>query len=112
MDPASPKALGVLAPVQLVVTHRGRYEATVELHDLHPVTFEVAALPLEVRIAHGVSRYEYEVRPTRRGDADFGRIDCLIRSPLGLCTGLSKLQRHRPLCIARNRGPAGRNWCA
>ena len=77
-------ALGVRAPVTLAVTNRGRFEPSALLHDVHPIEFSDDALPLKVRLTHGVSRYQYHVRPKRRGDAHFRRVDCLLHSPLGL----------------------------
>jgi len=77
-------ALGVRAPVTLAVTNHGRFEPRALLHDVHPLEFADDALPLKVRLAHGISRYQYPIRPNRRGDAHFGRVDCLLHSPLGL----------------------------
>lgn len=77
-------SLGVRSLVGLEVTSHSRFQAYALLHDVHPVNFKAPELPLAIRLTHGVSRYEYGVRPTTRGDAHFDRLHCLMRSPLGL----------------------------
>ncbi|MEM7404213.1 MAG: DUF58 domain-containing protein [Pseudomonadota bacterium] len=77
-------SLGVRAQVGLEIESRGQYRPLARLHDLYPAEFDAPELPLELRIDYGISRYEYGLRPTSRGDAHFPGIDLLLRSPFGL----------------------------
>jgi uncharacterized protein (DUF58 family) len=77
-------SLGVRATVTLEIENRGRFQPRALIHDIHPIDFAAPRLPLQIRITHGTSRYDYDVRPQARGDAHFGQVHCVLRSPLGL----------------------------
>jgi uncharacterized protein (DUF58 family) len=76
-------SLGVLSAVTLEVENRGMYRPRAQIVDVYPSAFEAQGLPLEMRFEPGVSTYQYQLRATERGDAEFGKTHCLLRSPLG-----------------------------
>tara|TARA_B100000676_G_scaffold312771_1_gene388834 strand:- start:2232 stop:3551 length:1320 start_codon:yes stop_codon:yes gene_type:complete len=101
-------SLGVLSPVKLEIESRGMYRPRARIVDVYPTSFEARGLPLEMRFEPGVSTYQYHLRATERGNAEFGPTHCLLRSPLGfwwrkLAAGDSSVVRVYPNFSAVSR---------
>lgn len=85
--------LGVYTPVRLRLTNRASREVEVEVFDVPPVHSETEGLPWRLKVpARGWVELEYRLRPTRRGDHQFGAADLLLHQRGGLW---------------RRRGPSG-----
>ena len=81
-DAAPSFPLGVFSPVRLRLINPGRRPVDVEVHDTHPPYAETEGLPRRLTLpARGWGRLEYRLRPTQRGDHDFGAVDLLLRMP-------------------------------
>jgi uncharacterized protein (DUF58 family) len=77
--------LGAWTRVRLRLANPGKRPAPVEVFDHHPAEAEAQGLPRALVLpAGGWAEVEYQLRPRRRGDAAFGPIETLLRSPLGL----------------------------
>jgi uncharacterized protein (DUF58 family) len=84
-DAPSSFPLGVFTPVRLRLTNPGPRPVDIEVFDLHPPFAETEGLPQRLKLpARGWARIEYRLRPTRRGDQDFGAVDLLLRRPADL----------------------------
>lgn len=72
--------LGVHTPVRLRLSNPSRIEVDVEVFDVPPLHSETEGLPWRATIpGRGWVELEYRLRPTRRGDHQFGRTDLLLR---------------------------------
>jgi uncharacterized protein (DUF58 family) len=72
--------LGVFTPVRLRLSNLGPRPLDVEVFDLHPPHAETEGLPWRATLpVKGWARLEYRLRPTRRGDHDFGAAEVLLR---------------------------------
>jgi len=77
--------LGVFTSVRLRLANPGPRPVDIEVFDLHPAFAETEGLPQRLKLpARGWARIEYRLRPTRRGDQDFGAVDLLLRRPADL----------------------------
>lgn len=77
--------LGVTTRVTLRVASPRRRFKRLKLFDHAPDSAELVGLPATVEVPRGgFVEIEYELRPRRRGDAAFGRVQLSIRSPWGL----------------------------
>ncbi len=77
--------LGVWSEVALQIVNREGRDLRLTVHDHHPLEFEAADLPRSVSLpAERRIRIPYRVRPNRRGDAVFPRVDLVVTSPMGL----------------------------
>ena len=57
-----------------------RREVDVEIFDVPPVHSETEGLPWHLKVpARGWVELEYRLRPTQRGDHEFGKADLLLR---------------------------------
>ncbi len=73
------------SPVRLDIRNNGPREVQVQVTDELPERCYCADLPQIMRLRpHEAAEVCYNMVPTRRGDASFGRVVCLLRSPLGL----------------------------
>jgi uncharacterized protein (DUF58 family) len=72
--------LGVFTPVRLRLSNPGPHPLDVEVFDVHPPHAETEGLPWRATLpAKGWARLEYRLRPTRRGDHEFGAAEILLR---------------------------------
>jgi uncharacterized protein (DUF58 family) len=79
-DAATSLPLGVFTPVRLRLSNPGARPLDVEVFDRHPPHAEAEGLPWRVTLpARGWARLEYRLRPTRRGDQEYGAVDLLLR---------------------------------
>jgi uncharacterized protein (DUF58 family) len=77
--------LGVGHDIALRLAHDGGRALSVAIHDHTPAHCEVTGLPQVVAIpAKGWAEIRYRVKPVQRGDAQFGRTELRIDSPLRL----------------------------
>ena len=84
-DAPSSFPLGVFTPVRLRLANPGPRPVDIEVFDLHPAFAEIEGLPQRLTLpARGWARIEYRLRPTRRGDQDFGAVELLLRRPADL----------------------------
>jgi uncharacterized protein (DUF58 family) len=82
--PAS-AALDVPVEVQLRLSNRGAARLRCEVFDSHPPEGVVEALPQLVSVpARGWAQIRYRLRPTRRGDLQFGPVELRLDAPLRL----------------------------
>jgi uncharacterized protein (DUF58 family) len=80
---ASSLPLGVWSPVRLLVTNRGAARADLRVYDHAPPTMDQRALPMAVALAPGEhAEIVYRVNARERGEAEFGRAELVVRSPL------------------------------
>lgn len=80
-----PDAWPVGVEREVVLRIEGPRAQRVDVHDLHPSGWQAQGLPRHVRLVPGtVSRLDYRLRPTQRGDAMFEGVHLRLRSPLGL----------------------------
>lgn len=80
-DALSSFPLGVFTPVRLRLANPGPRPMNLEVFDLHPPFAETEGLPQRLTLpARGWARIEYRLRPTRRGDHEFGAVDILLRT--------------------------------
>jgi len=71
--------------VELTVHNQGDRMCGMDLFDLHPGDFESQGLPVSLRVQPGRhARFDYRVRPGRRGDSRFSGCHLQLDSPLGL----------------------------
>lgn len=78
-------ALGTWTPVRLALTHDGDRPLALEIFDHYPETADLQGQPAALELAPGKSvDVEYRIRPRRRGEVDFGRVEVLVASPAGL----------------------------
>jgi len=78
-------ALGVRSEVQLRVANPAAARLRLDVHDHHPASFEADGLPRRLELERGQwAELAYQVRPVARGEAQFGRAELRLRSPLGL----------------------------
>lgn len=84
--------VGSWTVVRLVVHNTGARAYRLAIFDHYPVYADVEGLPLRVAVRPGeFAQLVYRVRPTRRGDADFGVVEVQVRSRLGLWIRRKKL---------------------
>ena len=70
--------------VRISVSNRTSRPLRFEVHDEAPHDCNVVGMPRTLRLAAGESaELTYSLTATRRGDARFGRVICLLRSPFG-----------------------------
>lgn len=80
LPPALPVASWSL--VRLDVSWAGPGQLAAELFDHHPAASEVDGLPMVIRLHPGSkTSLSYRLRPLSRGEAKFGTIEILMRSP-------------------------------
>jgi uncharacterized protein (DUF58 family) len=73
--------LGVFSSVRLRLVNPGRRPLDVEVFDNHPPHAETEGLPQRLTLPpRGWGRLEYRLRPTRRGDHEFGTLDVLLHT--------------------------------
>lgn len=78
-------ALGEWHDVALRVTNTGTRHVTIELHDGHPASCEVAHLPVTMSLPPGRwLQHAYRCRPTLRGDIEFAPHHVHVLGPTGL----------------------------
>lgn len=78
-------SLNRTARVALDIEHGFDRRLVARVHDHHPEDVACADMPLTVPLQPNErSVVDYHVRPTRRGDLEFGATEFLLPSPLGL----------------------------
>ena len=83
--PPATLALGVWRRIRLRIRNHANRSRAVDVFDHHPPECEVRGLPQAVTLAaRGWAELEYDVKPVRRGDVEFGRVELRVRSALGL----------------------------
>lgn len=87
------------ARVELCIDHGFTRRIVVQLYDQHPEDVACADMPIRVPLhPNEASIVDYHVRPTRRGNLQFGMTELLHPSPLGLWE-----RRHRTGDVTRIR---------
>jgi uncharacterized protein (DUF58 family) len=77
--------LGVEHEVGLRFANGSGAPLACEVHDHYPATAEARGMPQPVTVpAHGWAEVRYGVRPVKRGELVFGRIEARLRSRAGL----------------------------
>ena len=77
-------ALGVRSEVRLRVANPAAGRMRIDVHDHYPPSFEADGLPRRVELERGQwTDLAYQVRPVARGEAQFGRAELRLQSPLG-----------------------------
>lgn len=72
-------------PLAVTVASRYRFPVSVTVVDELPPQLQVRDASFTLTVPPGEERtVRYEVRPTRRGEYDFGVVNAFVRSPLGL----------------------------
>jgi len=95
--------LGVFSPVGLRLSNPGTRPLDVEVFDVHPPQAENEGLPWRVTLpARGWARLEYRLRPTRRGNHEFGAADLLIREPGDLWRRRLRVGSAQPVRVVPN----------
>lgn len=99
--------LGVWTRVAIELTNHGERPLRASAFDHYPATADLEGLPVAVAMpARGWARFEYRLRPRRRGDARFEPLELLTRSRLSLwerrfrvgeATAIRVLPNFRPL---------------
>jgi uncharacterized protein (DUF58 family) len=83
VSPALP--VGVAARVTVSLANRGGPAAQLRVFDHTPAGFASSGVPRDLRVAPGErASFAYELRPLARGKRRFGRMELVLRSPLGL----------------------------
>ena len=78
-------ALGIAIDVPIRLASRAALPLACEVHDHHPAQCTVEAQPQAVRLpARGWTELVYRLRPTSRGNLEFGGIELRVSSPLRL----------------------------
>jgi uncharacterized protein (DUF58 family) len=74
-------ALGVRQRVTLDLVNHGARRLSLWVTDMPPAQLQMEGLPLRLDLEPGDSaRVRYQVKPLRRGPAEFGRVCCRVRS--------------------------------
>jgi uncharacterized protein (DUF58 family) len=95
--------VGVWSCIGLGFKNLGSSALTIVAHDHHPEHCETSALPLRVILPPGKRlSTSYRIRPNRKGDMEFGDIDLLILSPLGLWWKKACFKRGEPVKVLPN----------
>ncbi|MFN8010177.1 MAG: DUF58 domain-containing protein [Holophagaceae bacterium] len=77
--------LGAWSEVRLRLRNPGPRPLRLEVHDHHPVAFDVAGQPRGVALEPGTwAELRYALRPLRRGRHAFGPVQAFLASPWGL----------------------------
>ena len=77
--------VGVWSKVALEFKNPEKRVIRIKAHDNHPISCDCEHLPLESQLPPGKRlKTYYEIRPYKKGDMAFGKIDILILSPLTL----------------------------
>lgn len=72
--------LGAWTPVRLRLSNPARRQVDLEIFDVPPTHSETEGLPWRLKApSRGWVELEYRLRPTQRGDHQFGRVDLLLR---------------------------------
>jgi uncharacterized protein (DUF58 family) len=96
-------ALGVRTEVSLRILNRARTRIRLEIHDHHPASLEAEGLPRAVALAPGGwTELRYQVRPTARGEARFGRAEARLASPLALWQVTRRAGEEAPVRVYPN----------
>lgn len=77
--------VGIWSKVTLDVKNLETRPITLFCYDHHPEACEIRGLPLHLRLTPGTRlKTDYMVRPRKKGNMAFTKVDLLIRSPLSL----------------------------
>ena len=77
--------LGVAHDVVLRLANQSAAPVTCEVHDHYPAGTEVRGMPQRTTVpAHGWAEIRYSLRPVRRGELEFGRVEARLDSRAGL----------------------------
>ena len=78
-------AVGVAQRAELAIQSRDRRPVAVQVFDHYPANLEIRGLPREVALAPGErASFHYDLRPLARGRVQFGFVELVVRSQLGL----------------------------
>lgn len=78
-------ALGVERPVELKISNTGNTALKIAVHDHFPASFQASGQPQAAKLAPlAETTLTYLVTPLQRGPMQFGKIEALVDSPLGL----------------------------
>ncbi len=76
-------SLGVWHDVELQFRHNYSFPATIEVFDNYPEMSEVDLFPQTIKLLPSkVTKFNYRIRPTERGNATFKTVNLLVNSPL------------------------------
>jgi uncharacterized protein (DUF58 family) len=95
--------LGVFTPVLLRLSNPGQRPLDIEVFDAHPPHAESEGLPWRAVVPpRGWARFEYRLRPTRRGNHEFGAADLLLRQAGDLWRRRVRVGRAQPVRVVPN----------
>ena len=78
-------AVGVAQRAELAIQSRDRRPVALQVFDHYPANLEIRGLPREIPLAPGErASFDYELRPLARGRVQFGFVELVVRSQLGL----------------------------
>ena len=96
-------SLGADNPIHIAVENRSRYDADVRVRDEAPDAFGVDTSILAATIAPRTTwTGVYHVRPVRRGDYRFGKVNLRWRGPLGLVVRQTACALEAPVKVYPN----------
>lgn len=77
--------MGEWSKIKLRIENCSPLDLHILLHDHHPSWFEVENMPYPLGLPRNrTAEINYRVKPSHRGDGEFGGCDLLITSPMGL----------------------------
>jgi len=104
--PPSRFALGIPEKVEVTLVNRGRAAARVEVFDGIPAETETEEMPWRGTVpARGFTRFDYSIKPMKRGRLDYTPAHILHYSPLGLWQRASKIGVAEPVKVYPNYEP-------
>ncbi len=78
-------AVGVAQRAELAIQNRDRRPVALQVFDHYPANLAIRGLPRELTLAPGErASFDYELRPLARGRVQFGFVELVVRSRLGL----------------------------
>ena len=96
-------SLGVFNAIKLRIHNLQRRSVSLQIRDEAPDAFEIDKRILETTIApRGTWEAAYHIRPLRRGDYLFGKINLRWRAPLGLVVRHGALREETPVKVYPN----------
>jgi uncharacterized protein (DUF58 family) len=77
-------ALGITENVQLRIEHKKNYSLKISIYDHHPLSIDAIGLPQQVELKPGgVTKIDYKITPTERGEITFSWVQLHIFSVFG-----------------------------
>ena len=96
-------ALGVSREIALRLANSGARAISLSIFDFTPALLRAEGMPRSLQVPAGEAvEVTYRVLPVRRGPAEFGHVDALLDSPLGLWQARAALGRAETVRVYPN----------